>query len=231
MVQKSGDHQLRLVVFSHDLPGFYTFQVLQDFFHQQYDGFFSWDDWDVELFCWSYDRSILQLSWREIISSYCTVWARLCGDCDGKSSSWLTLSSSSTTGKLSHYLPSKFSYVSSTGDLHSKNQHLYIHLLPTVKWRRLCNRGKDHEETFSKVVEKAGRWRESVPLLLGYVCQTPVPEPIHGRPKSDENMNREKGKSPLIIAGFFYSFRDLIRCHVDSFCTYPKMHSRRWIYC
>lgn len=106
-----------------------------------------------------------------------------------------------------------------------------FHLLPTVKWHRLCNRGKDHEETFSKVVEKAGRSPESVPLLLGYFCQIPVPEPFTVDQESDENMNREKGNSPLIIAVFFYSIRDLIRCHVDSCCTYPKMHKRRWIYC
>ena len=41
MVQKSGDHQLRLV-FSDYLPGFYTSQVVQDFFHQQYEDALDW---------------------------------------------------------------------------------------------------------------------------------------------------------------------------------------------
>ena len=36
MVQKSGDHQLRLVVYPIIYDGFYTFQVVQDFFHQHY---------------------------------------------------------------------------------------------------------------------------------------------------------------------------------------------------
>ena len=41
MVQKSGDHQLRLV-FSDYLQGFYTSQVVQDFFHQQYEDALDW---------------------------------------------------------------------------------------------------------------------------------------------------------------------------------------------
>ena len=36
MVQKSGVHQLRLVVYPIICDGFYTYQVVQDFFHQQY---------------------------------------------------------------------------------------------------------------------------------------------------------------------------------------------------
>ena len=35
MVQKSGEHQLRLVVYPIIYDGFYTSQVVQDFFHQQ----------------------------------------------------------------------------------------------------------------------------------------------------------------------------------------------------
>ena len=36
MVQKSGVHQLRLVVYPSIYDGFFTSQVVQDFFHQQY---------------------------------------------------------------------------------------------------------------------------------------------------------------------------------------------------
>ena len=36
MVQKSGDHQLRLVGYPIIYHGFYTSQVVQDFFHQHY---------------------------------------------------------------------------------------------------------------------------------------------------------------------------------------------------
>jgi len=36
MVQKSGDHQLRLVVYLIIYAGLFTSQVVQDLFHQQY---------------------------------------------------------------------------------------------------------------------------------------------------------------------------------------------------
>ena len=96
--------------------------------------------------------------------------------------------------------------------------------LSTVKRHSPCNRGKDHEETFSKVVEKAGRSRESVSLLVGYVCQTPVQ---HLSPFTVEQKQRKKdkkGNSPLIIGVFFYSSKDVNRRHVDSCCTYSKDH-------